>query len=544
MWVRSRPTGRGSRARDGRIRWPVLMLCLCVGPGVLAAQQPADTTVLTLPQAMELAQKQNEAVGIAEAGVLRARGNQTTARSGWLPQLSGSATYTRTLRSQFSGLRSGSSDTTSAPSSCPDFIPDSGLPIANRVDSLEQAVNCLSTVSPFSSFRNLPFGQPNSYNFGLSLSQTVFDYGLMGQVKAAGAGRDAAGLALRSQRAQLQLTVTSAYFDAVLADRLLAIAEEGLAQAERTFQDTRKGYQVGTQPEFELLRARVNRDNQRPLVIQRRAQRDLARDRLKQLLNLPLEAPVALATTLGDSGQVELPRLPLDLPAEPDTGMASRVLVRQAEANVRAQEGLAQAATGARLPSLAISSQYAKITFPASGLPFNSSYLTDWTITVRLSVPLYLGGRLHGQRMVARANLDEARLRLSLAEKQAALDTRDAVLTLQAAEAAWEASAGTAEQARRAYDIAEIRFREGISTQTELSDSRLALRQAEANRATAARDLQVARVRLALLPDLPAQLGSGAATGMSQAAQAGGGNPAASGTTGGQSAPRTGTANP
>ena len=59
------------------------------------------------------------------------------------------------------------------------------------------------------------------------------------------------------------------------------------------------------------------------------------------------------------------------------------------------------------------------------------------------------------------------------------------------------------EQAQRAYAIAEVRYREGISTQTELSDARLLLQQAEANRAQAARDLQVARVRSALLRDLP-----------------------------------------
>ena len=59
------------------------------------------------------------------------------------------------------------------------------------------------------------------------------------------------------------------------------------------------------------------------------------------------------------------------------------------------------------------------------------------------------------------------------------------------------------QQAQRAYEIAELRYREGLSTQLELSDARLLLQQAQANRAQAARDVQVARVRLALLPDLP-----------------------------------------
>ena len=59
------------------------------------------------------------------------------------------------------------------------------------------------------------------------------------------------------------------------------------------------------------------------------------------------------------------------------------------------------------------------------------------------------------------------------------------------------------QQAERAYEIAELRYREGLSTQLELSDARLLLQQAQNQRAVAARTVQLARVRLALLPDLP-----------------------------------------
>jgi len=75
----------------------------------------------------------------------------------------------------------------------------------------------------------------------------------------------------------------------------------------------------------------------------------------------------------------------------------------------------------------------------------------------------------------------------------------------------------------RAYAIAEVRFREGLATQIELSDARLLLQQAEANTATAARDREVARLRLALLRDLPLsqQAAAGAAQQQSGAARAG-----------------------
>jgi outer membrane protein len=128
-----------------------------------------------------------------------------------------------------------------------------------------------------------------------------------------------------------------------------------------------------------------------------------------------------------------------------------------------------------------------------------------------MAFTLFDGGRLKAGEQSARADLSENEARLKLTRQLATLDDASARRDLDSARANWDATAGTVEQAQRAYEIAELRYKEGISTQLELSDSRLLLQQAEANRAQAARDLQVARVKLALLPDLPLT-NTGAAT--------------------------------
>ena len=118
--------------------------------------------------------------------------------------------------------------------------------------------------------------------------------------------------------------------------------------------------------------------------------------------------------------------------------------------------------------------------------------------------------------MIAEANLREAQAQMRIMRQAAQLDARDAAYRLMAAEATWQASVGTTQLAERAYEIALVRYREGVSTQTELLDQRLSLEQARANRAVAARDLQVARVRLALIRDLPVTIQSGAVVVSSQ----------------------------
>jgi outer membrane protein TolC len=477
--------------------------------GVMAAAgaaQPAGQS-LSLADALRIAEERSEQVAMARAGVLRASGQQLRARSEYFPQLSASLSYTRTLASEFSSL-SDDDDGAAPPAgeSCPGFTPNPALPVSERVDSLERALECISNEDPFSAFRNLPFGRKNQYSFGLSAAQTVFSGGrVQAQNRIARSGQRAAEIELASARAQVVLEVAQGYWDAMLADRLLVIAEATLAQAEATLSQVRLARQVGDQPEFEQLRAQVTRDTQEPVVIQRRADRDVAHLRLRQLLDLPLDAPLTLTTLLDDVDAVAVARLVadvLDVPA--DTSASRRAPVQQAEELVVVQESQHAIARAQRLPALSLSTSWARVGYPESGLPSAwNQFRTNWTVTASVSVPVFTGGRLTGDERVARADLDEARAQLLRTRELAAVDSRDALDQLRAAEATWRASGGTVEQAAKAYQIAEIRFREGLSTQLELADSRILLQQAQANRATSARNFQVARLRAALLPLLP-----------------------------------------
>jgi outer membrane protein len=482
-------------------------------PGILSAQTPTlvPARPLTLSQALDIAEKQSETVGIARAERARTEGERRRARSAYFPQLNGSASYQRTLRSQFSSFASAADTSTTPAQICGRFVPIPGNPVDQRLDSLESAVRCATSSDPFAAFKNLPFGRENAYRIGLSFSQTLYSGGqVSGQTQAAGAQVRSAALGLTASRAQLLLDVTSAYFDASLSDQLLSIAEATLRQADTTLSQTRLARQVGNQSEFDLLRARVTRDNQRPVVIQRRADRDLAHYRLKQLLDIPLDQPIALTTELADSALVDSSRIQTVVEQLGDTTLAARAPVRQANEAVEAQRGLVRVARGQQLPQLALSSQYALLGYPNNISPFETNYLSDWTVSLALQLPLFTGGRIGGQVAAAEASLSQARLRLQQSRELAEVDLRNALIQLEAADAGWQASAGTVEQASRAYQIADLRYREGISTQTELLDSRIQLEQAQASRARAARDLQVARMRLALLPALPLSQPSGA----------------------------------
>jgi len=489
-----------------------------------------------LAEAVRVAVAKSEAVEIAHAGILRARGQVTQARAGFFPQLSATGGYTRTLQTQYSAFNRATSPSTKDSASaltalCTPHLDSLSTP-AQRQAAFNAAQSCPSTAINFSS---VGFGSLNQFTVGLSFTQALFNGQVLAQNAAASSPRRSAEIELTAQRAQVMYDATQAYYDAALADRLVTIAESTLVESDRTFRQAGLGRHVGTQSDFDLLQAQVTRNNQVPVVIQRRSDRDIAYFRLKQLLKVSLDEPLALTTDVEDSTAapdgVRLASLKTTIgpdgviaasdsvPVPLDTAVERRSAVREQVETVKEESALHRLAVAERLPTVNLTSQYQRVAYPA-GLPALPDFLTNWSVGVGLSIPLFTGGRIKGDELVAQANLLEARARLQQTRELAALDARTAIANLRQADAAWTASVGTVSQATRAYEIAELRYREGISTQTELTDQRIAQQQALANRAQAARNLQVARIHLALIADLPltntAQAGVSAAQSATQ----------------------------
>src|SRR5687768_9830427 len=331
-----------------------ILAALAFGSASLEAQQAATGRQLSLEDALRIAETASEDVGIARAATDRARGEQLRARSELFPQVFASVDYTRTLASEFEDVA--------------EAMPDSN----GGFD-----------------FSELPFGQRNNWTLGLDVQQTLFAGGrVMAQTRMAGAGRRIAETSLTSARAQLVLDVIEAYYNAALAERLVAIAVSTLEQSETTLRHTQLARQVGNQPEFELLRATVARDNQRPVLIQRQTDRDIALMRLKQMLNVPLGEVLTLTTPLDDTTAAIPARLTSAAPAGRDSVAPSeRAPVRQATDAVDASTNALRVARAQRLPQVNVNMRYGRVAYPPGGVPGWNDFRTNWTVGVGLRVP-------------------------------------------------------------------------------------------------------------------------------------------------------------
>ncbi len=415
-------------------------------PGLVAGQVPAtDTLRLGLADAVALAIAQGEEVQVARARRDITEGQVLQARSGAFPQISGGFGYTRTLASLFSGLDF-------------DFGGD------------EEGEN---------PFANLPFGRPNVWGANLQVSQALYSGGRVGTgLRVARLAREAADLDIVESAAALTHEVRRAYFQAVFAGELVRIAEEARTLAGTQLRQVEQFRAQGVASEFDLLRARVEHDNIEPSIVEARTARRVAELNLKRLINVPAGQPLALTTALtpvlADVDRDALRR-----------GVEARPALRALDAMVEAREGAAHYARTERLPSVNFNGAFAWQAFPEPISPFDTPWRRDWTVGVQASVPIFNGFRTRGQIQQADAELREAALQRTQAREGIRLELEAALGDFDAARAQIAARRATAGEARRALELAELRFANGLATQLEVSSTRLLLEQARVNEAQA-----------------------------------------------------------
>lgn len=415
-----------------------------------AAAVPAPGSAQEPPLVLSLEAAVARAVAMAEE-VEAARVQQTSAeaqiqqvRAGVLPQLTGSVNYTRTLASLFQNIS---------------FPPPDGEGNGDGENP----------------FAELPFGRPNTWNATLQVSQTLYASGRVRTALGIARNiREAAALDIMEAEADIALQVRRAYFQLGIADEFVAIAREAYDLADAQFKQVELFRQQGTVSDFDVLRARVERDNLEPPIIEARNARRLAELELKRLINVPATQPIQVTIRLEPAVE------DVDREALRDA-LERRAGLRALDQVIAAREGAVRIAQAAKKPSVDFRGLFSFQAFPSAPLPPIRDWRRDWSVSVNLSLPILDGGRAAGETLQAETELRQVRLQRAQLQEALELELEAALAEFEASRAQIEARRATVEQARQAADLAELRFRSGLGTQLETSDARLLLRQAQLN---------------------------------------------------------------
>ena len=360
------------------------------------------------------------------------------------------------------------------------------------------------------------FNQPNTYTATANFSQTLFQGGrLVATARAASSLAHAALLDAQEQRALFTVNVQRAYLGALLAERFVELQESNLQLASSRLTQVQQFQSAGRAAQYDVLRAKVERANIEPLAIQARNDRDLAHLELKRLLNVPLERPLELTSTIDSDAAQTLVAAYLDTAAVPE-----RPALRSAELVAQSRHLAITAARADLLPTITYFFQTGYQAFPPPGFSFpsqrgfldatscpagsaagrlcqNGGWFEDRSMGVQFSWPLFDGLRARSALELARATTRIADLQLQQVREQVSVEVAKARAELRRAKAVFDARRETSSEASEAFRLASLRFSRGLSTQLEVSDSQLALLTAEGGEARATFDLYLATAELA-----------------------------------------------
>jgi NodT family efflux transporter outer membrane factor (OMF) lipoprotein len=314
--------------------------------------------------------------------------------------------------------------------------------------------------------------ESNSFNGSLSASYEIDFWG-----KNRAALRSAEGLAAASRfdREVVALSaiasVANSYFQVLGAQDRLTIARRNLESASRILDVIRQRRDVGTTSDLEVAQ-------QESLVAQERAAIPPLRQTLRQttaaLAVLIGRTPESVKIRGGSMSGVAIPRVTPGLPSEL---LTQRPDIREAESRLASANANVESARAAFFPSIQLTGEfgYQSAILKTLFLPQSAFY----TVAGSLTQPIFDGFRLKGQYDLQRGVQEEVLQTYRKTVISAFADVDSALVAIQETAARETLQRGVVTAARRAFQLAEQRLREGTVDLTTALQIQQTLFQAE-----------------------------------------------------------------
>ena len=353
--------------------------------------------------------------------------------------------------------------------------------------------------APEGEFLSLEFGADNSWQSAVTLRQPLFDPRAIVGLGAADNLLRLRTEVVRGHAQQVATRVRLLCYDLLLRGEEVRLTERSLERLRQTLEETRGRARAGLASDYEVLRLEVELANLEPSLLLARNARDSARRRLG--LELALDDPGRLrlsdsASLLAGNSGSELPEGDLV-----QTALAHRSDVRQLEHTAELSRKQVRLEQVEYLPKLSLFATW-DVQAQQDGRPdfFGSSRNRATSKMAGLSVelPLFSGLQRDARIDQRQSALRQVQVRTQMARDQAEVQVKDLEAAVSEAARREQARSLAVAQARRGFEIASARFREGLGSQLEVTDAEVALRRSEFNMAQAAHDRLARRAQLGL----------------------------------------------
>lgn len=362
----------------------------------------------------------NELLNQAESRVIQNR-------TGYLPQITGTATYTRL-----------------------DPVAEVSFPGAKE---------------------KLSFVPHNNYDVHITAQYLVYDFGMnKARIGLAESQRTVAADNIQQARRDLAFAAVQNYYAILLLRQSVRVATEQVTALRAHQTEVEKRVTGGIATRFDVSQTQVRiaqAESQRLDLLNQLQQQEI---QLARLLHRPDGAAVPPVR-----GRLTYAPLQPDVNALVQQALENRIevkLARDARESANAQLSLAQA-TGK--PTLGLGAQAgAKNGY----MPDIQQIRPNWAGVVQLSVPIYDGNRVRNQRVEAQAGVRAADARILDTQEQVRADVRGAVAEIQSQAARYDNARVQIDAATDALQRSRTRLKAEVGSNLDVLDAQTALSQA------------------------------------------------------------------
>lgn len=284
-------------------------------------------------------------------------------------------------------------------------------------------------------------------------------------------------LSLQATELQIRNTIESIlqqiavnYYSHWRNQRRLDVIDANLERDSLLLKIARDQESAGVATALDVTRAEVRLANNELARLQQETAVLQSSLNLKRILNLPMEADLVISDGLIGYGDNSSAFSALRL----DQILAQRADYQQLLTALQREELAVKATRRDRLPSLELSGQWGY-----ASESWSDDMEEQWNVQLGFSMPVFEGFRLDAQQRVAASEARQRELELTDLRQQIEADYRLIHQTLQSSMRQVEVARRAVQLNVREYELARIRFEEGVADNSDVVSAMAALADAE-----------------------------------------------------------------
>jgi outer membrane protein TolC len=434
------------------------------------------TRPYTLDEAVQLALKQNPSILTQIQQLKLQKGLVFQAQAALLPHLIAAANYSQEaseLVPHFAAASPPNLDLLAVPSGSTLVVTPTS-PTTTKTNAQTLPLSALTGSSSASSTAL------QTWQVTLQVSQLIWDGGAsIASRRAARINEDSAYYTLRDTIDTVVQTVRTQFYQILLNRALVQVQEESVNLLQSQLEDQKSRFEAGTVPQFNVLQAEGQLQNQIPQLITAQNNYRISQLTLARTLGIPADRQYVTDNPLPVVGELDFNPIQYDLGSALIAARANRPFLKAQRSAILANvENITVAASGYQ-PTVT-----ANVGLEARSNPTTNNFresLQGWFLGVQGSWNIFDGFLTYGKVEQARAQLEQAKVTYDDSVRLVELEVGTAVSNLrQAAQTVDSALTGVSVNLE-ALRLADERLAAGTGTQLDVLNAQTQLTTARSN---------------------------------------------------------------